>query len=106
MAGIITVAQARAFAHDNESTDEEMAEYIVLAESYMNGAISTYNATDPRAKYLAKLLVCDFDNNRSTTSAKDANVRSLLVASLILQLQTEPDVSNLDTSATGGTTSA
>lgn len=106
MVGIITVAQARVFAHDNESTEAEMEEYIALAESYMKGAIGTYNVADPRAKQLAKLLVCDFDNNRSTTSAKDANVRSLLTQSLILQLKTEADVSKLDTSVTGGTTSA
>ena len=99
---IITVTEARAFAHDNESTDAEMAEYIALAESYLSGAIGSYDPADKRARHLAKLLVCDFDNNRSTTSAKEANVRSLLVASLILQLKTEPIVSSLDTTVDGG----
>lgn len=99
---IITVAQARAYAHDNESTDEEIAEYIELAEKYMDSAIGAYVKTDPRARHLAKLLVCDFDNERSTT-AKDANVRSLLIQSIILQLQIESgNVSSLDTAADGG----
>jgi len=98
---IITVAEARAYAHDNESTDAEMAEFVALAESFMTGAIGTYDATDPRARHLAKLLVCDFDNVRSTT-AKDTNTRALLVQSLILQLQIEANVSNLDTSGTEG----
>lgn len=102
---ILTVAEARAFAHDNESSDAEMEEYIALAESYMKDAIGTYLDADPRARHLAKLLVCDFDNNRSTTS-KDANSRSLLVQSLILQLKVNANVSNLDTTTTEGTTGA
>ncbi|PKM71513.1 MAG: hypothetical protein CVU91_13400 [Firmicutes bacterium HGW-Firmicutes-16] len=96
---IITIAEARAYAHDNESTDEEMAEYIALAEEYMTGAIGTYDPKKKRARHLAKLLVCDFNTERSTT-AKDANTRALLVSSLILQLKTEPPVSNLDTGTT------
>ncbi len=103
---IITVAEARAYAHDNESTDAEIAEYVTLAESYMTAAIGTYKAEDPRARHLAKLLVCDFDTERSTT-AKDANTRRLLISSIILQLQVESgDVSNLDTSGTEATTGA
>lgn len=94
---IISVAEARAYAHDNESTDAEMAEYIELAEEYMTGAIGTYDPKSKRARHLAKLLVCDFDNDRSTT-AKDSNTRRLLISSIILQLQVEAgNVSSLDT---------
>ena len=103
---IITVAEARAYAHDNESSDAEMAEYIALAESYMADAIGTYDPEDKRARHLAKLLVCDFDNERSTT-AKDAKTRTLLVQSLIFQLQLASRVvSNLDTTAAGGADNA
>lgn len=92
---IITVAEARTFAHDEESTDAEMQDFIFLAEKYMAAAVGNYTPTDPRVRYLVKLLVCDFDNVRSTT-AKESNMRRMLVQSLILQLQTEP-VSILDT---------
>jgi|GEM_PF-1375407 len=103
---ILTVDEARLYAHDYESTDAEMAEYVALAEEYMKNAVGSYSDDDSEAKHLARLLICDFDNNRSTT-AKDANSRELLAASLILHLQLKA-VSNLDTTTatTGGTGSA
>ena len=54
---ILTVAAARAYPHDNESSDGEMAEYVALAESYIANGVGTVNPADPRAKHLAKQLV-------------------------------------------------
>ena len=100
---ILTIAEARDFAHDYESTDADMSEFVALAEIYIADGVGAVDPADPRARLLARLLVCDFDNNRSTTvSAKEAAARSRLVESLILQLKVAAaSVSKLDTAAGG-----
>lgn len=92
---LITLDEARAFAHDYETDDAEMTALIATAEAYIQGGVGKVDAADPRAKHLCKLLVCDLDENRSTTSAKESNARSAVVTSLMLQLRVS--VSNLDT---------
>ena len=85
---MITVDEARAYAHDYEATDAEMTAWIGAAEAYIVDAIGTkVKKEDERVKLLCKLLVCDMDENR-TTSAKESNSRRLLVNSMILQLKT------------------
>lgn len=86
---MISVDEARAYAHDYEATDAEMTAWIGAAEAYIVDAIGTnVKREDERAKLLCKLLVCDMDENR-TTSAKESNSRRLLISSMILQLKTD-----------------
>lgn len=85
---MISVDEARAYAHDNESTEADMKAWIAAAEAYVIDATGiSADTTDERAKLLCKLLVCDMDENR-TTSAKESNSRRLLVNSMLLQLKT------------------
>jgi hypothetical protein len=84
---MISVDEARAYAHDNEADAAEMTSWIGAAESYLENAIGAHiDKTDERAKLLCKLLVCDMDDNR-TTSDKESNSRRLLISSMLLQLQ-------------------
>lgn len=92
---LITLEQARSYAHDNESTDADMSAYIAEAEAYINGAVGAVLPTDPAAKLLCKLLVCEIIDKRSFSTA-ELNSRSALVSSLILQLKNKT-VSNSDT---------
>lgn len=102
---IITVEEARRYAHDNESTDAEMQSYIDVAEKYIEDGVGKVDPEDPRTKLLAKLLVCEIDDVR-TLSAAEANSARLLVESIKLQLKVAAtEVSNSDTEAEA-TTSA
>ena len=86
---MISVDEARAYAHDNEADAAEMTSWIGAAESYLDAAIGAHlDKTDERAKLLCKLLVCDMDDNR-TTSAKESNGRRLLISTITLQLKAE-----------------
>lgn len=100
---IISIEEARAYARDNESTNEEMEAFILAAESYIEDGVAPPDPENPKMKLLAKLLVCEFDENRGISGgAKEANARSRLIDSMILQLKTGvKPVSNLDT-GTGG----
>lgn len=95
---IINIAEARAYANDYESTDEEIESYILVAEKYIEDGVGKVDAQDPRVKLLCKLIVNDIDDKRSM-SAAEANSTRLLVQSIKLQLRTQaPAVSNSDTS--------
>ena len=94
---VITVEEARAYARDYESTDEEMTALIEVAESMIDDGIRAgFNRESPRAKMLAKLLVTDLDDKRELTAA-EANSMRYLTQSLKMQLRYK-DVSKLDTS--------
>ena len=55
---VITVEEARAYARDYESTDEEMTALIEVAESMIDDDIRAgFDRESPQAKMLAKLLV-------------------------------------------------
>ena len=93
---VITVEEARAYARDYESTDEEMTALIEVAESMIDDGIRAgFNRESPQAKMLAKLLVTDLDDKRELTAA-EANSMRYLTQSLKMQLRYK-DVSKLDT---------
>ena len=93
---VITVEEARAYSRDYESTDEEMAALIEVAESMIDDGIRDgFDRESPQAKMLAKLLVTDLDDYRELTAA-EANSMRYLTQSLKMQLRYK-DVSNLDT---------
>ena len=97
---VITVEEARAYSRDYESTDEEMAALIEVAESMIDDGIRDgFDRESPQAKMLAKLLVTDLDDYRELTAA-EANSMRYLTLSLKMQLRYK-DVSNLDTSGGG-----
>ena len=97
---VITVEEARAYSRDYESTDEEMAALIEVAESMIDDGIRDgFDRESPQAKMLAKLLVTDLDDYRELTAA-EANSMRYLTQSLKMQLRYK-DVSNLDTSGVG-----
>lgn len=86
---LLTIEEARAYARDETSTDEEMEALIGVAESMISDAVGAgFNRTDPSAKMLAKLYVADLDDVRGL-SVQESNVRRDLVTSLILQLRTK-----------------
>ena len=93
---VITVEEARAYSRDYESTDEEMAALIEVAESMIDDG---FDRESPQAKMLAKLLVTDLDDYRELTAA-EANSMRYLTQSLKMQLRYK-DVSKLDTSGAG-----
>ena len=94
---VITVEEARAYARDYESTDEEMTALIEVAESMIDDGIRAgFDRDSPQAKMLAKLLVTDLDDKRELTAA-EANSMRYLTQSLKMQLRYK-DVSKLDTS--------
>ena len=95
---VITVEEARAYSRDYESTDEEMAALIEVAESMIDDGIRDgFDRESPQAKMLAKLLVTD--DYRDLTAA-EANSMRYLTQSLKMQLRYK-DVSKLDTSGAG-----
>ncbi|MEG1492562.1 MAG: head-tail connector protein [Oscillospiraceae bacterium] len=96
---IITIAEARSYAHDFESTDEDMQSYILTAEKYIAEGVGTVDPADPRVKLLAKLIVCELDDVR-TLSGAEANSTRHLVESIKRQLRTVARVSKLDTNGT------
>lgn len=86
---MITVEEARAYAHDYEATDAEMMAMIEAAgKIVVSGTGVSADTADERAKLLCKLNVCDMDDNR-TTSAKESNGRRLLISTITLQLKAE-----------------
>lgn len=86
---ILTIEEARAYARDYETPDEEMAGLIAFAEDYLEGAVGRgCDKTSPRAKQLAGMILTDADDHRGTGAAED-NSRRLLTSSLLLQLQLE-----------------
>lgn len=83
----VTVEEARSFAHDNESTDEEIRGYIDAAEAYVKDGVGPdVDFSDPRAALLVKMLVCEFDEQRSI-SAKESGAVSWAARSLLFQLR-------------------
>ena len=97
---VITVEEARAYARDYESTDEEMTALIEVAESMIDDGRAGFDRESPQAKMLAKLLVTDLDDKRELTAA-EANSMRHLTQSLKMQLRYK-DVSKLDTSEAEG----
>ena len=94
---LITVEEARAYARDDESTDEEMAALIEVAESIIEDGIRAgFDRESPQAKMLARLLVTDLDDKRELTAA-EANAMRALTQSLKMQIRYK-DVSKSDTS--------
>ncbi len=94
---LITVAEARAYARDYESSCAMMRQYIRAAEMYIADGVGPVAEDDPSAKMLCGLLVCEFDDIREMTAAEKNSTRQL-VASLKLQLRTKGvPVSNSDT---------
>lgn len=88
---VISVEEARAYAHDDTSSGEEMEALITVAESMISDAVGAgFDRADPGAKMLAKLFVADLDDVRAL-SAPAANARRDLVSSLILQLRVKTD---------------
>lgn len=86
---VLTLEEARSYARDYESTEEEMFGYIAFAEDYIKSAVgSGVDITSPRVKMLAGMLVVDVDENRGTSAAEN-NSRRYLVTSLITQLKAE-----------------
>ena len=83
----VTVEEARSFAHDNESTDAEIKGYIDAAEAYVkDGVGAEVDFDDARAALLVKMLVCEFDEQRSV-SAKESGAVSWAARSLLFQLR-------------------
>ena len=75
---VITVEEARAYSRDYESTDEEMAALIEVAESMIDDGIRDgFDRESPQAKMLAKLLVTDLDDYRDLTAAEANSMRYL-----------------------------
>ena len=94
---VITVEEARAYARDYESTDEEMTALIEVAESMIDDGIRAgFNRESPQAKMLARLLVTDLDDKRQLTPPQ-ANSMRYLTHSLKMELRFK-DVSKLDSS--------
>ena len=88
---LISVEEARAYAHDDTSSDEEMEALITVAESMIADAIGTgFDHADPSAQMLARLYVAELDDVRDV-SATAGNSRRRLVDSLVLQLRTKTD---------------
>lgn len=86
---MLTIEEARSYARDYESSDEEMARLIAFAEDYLEGAVGKgCDKTSPRVKQLAGMILTDADDNRGTGAAED-NSRRLLTSSLLLQIQLE-----------------
>lgn len=81
--------EARSYARDYESTDEEMGRLIAYAEEYLDSAIGAgCDKTGARVKMLAGMLVTDADDHRGTNAAED-NSRRWLTTSLLMQLRLE-----------------
>lgn len=94
---LITVEQAREYAHDYDSSDTAMEGFIRSAEAYIANGVGPVDGDDPEAQLLCGLIVCEIDDCRQITAA-EANSTRLLVTSLKqhLKLKTRA-VSNLDT---------
>lgn len=101
---ILTLEEARSYAHDWESPDEDILALIDVVESMIeDGVRASFDRSSPQAKMLARLYVADLTDNRGVTAAQ-ASSRRYLVNSLILQLRCkEPEesapVSESDTGA-------
>lgn len=95
---LLTIEEARSWAKDYESSDEEMERLISFAEEYVAAAIGTaYDPASHRVKQLAGMYVAEADDHRGITQAEAGSMR-YLTRSLLTQLRTEcSGVSNLDT---------
>lgn len=88
---LLTVDEARAYARDFDSSDEEITALIDVAEDLIAGSCGDgFDRASPKARMLAKLYVADLNDDRAVSSA-GAKSRRDLVSSLILQLRTQTD---------------
>lgn len=89
----LTVEDARRYARDYESSDEEIAELVAAADAYLVKAVGEgLDPTDPTVRYLCGQFVADFADNRGTESSGSfatAPARRRVVDSMILQLRME-----------------
>lgn len=86
---LISVEEARAYAHDEESPDGEIQALIEVAESLIEDGCGTdFDRSAPQARMLAKLYVADLSDHRSLAPGA-ANARRELVSSMVLQLKTK-----------------
>lgn len=84
---ILTLEEARSYAHDHESPDEDILALIDVVESMIeDGVRAGFDRSSPQAKMLARLYVADLTDDRGVTAAQ-ASARRYLVSSLILQLR-------------------
>lgn len=90
---VLTLEEARSYARDWESSDEEMSLFIAAAGAYISAAVGdSVSMGDPRVKLLAGMLVADMDDVRETTQgggSAEGKSRRELVRGLICQLRTE-----------------
>jgi len=86
---ILTLEEAKEHCHvDHDKDDAYITSLIKLADIYLRGAIGAeYDATDERARELARLCVADCYDNRSTQGAKAEGTMRQLVADFMLQLR-------------------
>lgn len=99
---LISVEQAREYAHDYDSSDTAMEGFIRSAEAYIANGVGPVKADDPEAQLLCGLIVCEIDDCREM-SAAEANSTRLLVTSLKQHLKLKARaVSNSDTATEKG----
>lgn len=86
---ILTIEEARSWARDYESRDEEIELFVAMAEEYIAGAVGKeFDRSSQRAKLLAGMFVAEIDDTRGA-SAAERTTRRYLTESLIAQLQAE-----------------
>lgn len=98
MMAVLTIEEARAYARDYESRDEDILALIDVVDAMIeDGVKANYDRTCPQAKQLARMYVADLTDDRGVSAAQ-ASTRRDIVSSLTLQLRnkTEEAASDVD----------
>lgn len=89
---MVTLAEVKDYLgidYDDEMSNRNIQKYILVADSYLKGAISdTYPSDDERAKQLALFIIEDL-YDRGSYSVKENKAIESLKNDFILQLQCE-----------------
>lgn len=73
---------------DYNDNDTRLNRYILLADTWLKGAVGEYDKTDERAKQLALLVIEDL-YDRNSNSVKENATIAKLKNDFIMQLQNE-----------------